>query len=189
VPGQVWVDEQQSSYSDFVYGVPKIQFTAARSDSNWAWQVPTAGGAPKDIMMLWDGGLSLPSEDTNRMMALLQDSLTQSYQRPWDGTQSSVESSEVKVNGMKAVSIIRHDTQLNGSSEERKSQLRPASLVISHENKLAGNTTMVQTQIAADNASFGGVVQVAGDVRVKGVLRVQPAGDLSMEGFTNGPQP
>lgn len=188
-PGQVWVDEQQATYTDYQFGVPKIQFTAARSDANWAWQVPGPEGSLKDIMLLWDGGLRIPSSDSNRMMALMSDSLTQSYQRPWDGTQASVESSEVKSGGIKVVSVILHDTAANGWSEERKAQMQSGSLQISHEEKTGGNSTVVQTQIAADNASFGGVVQVAGDLRVQGVIRVRPSGDLSMGTFINGPQP
>jgi hypothetical protein len=188
-PGQVWVDAQQSTYTDYQFGVPKIQFTAARSDANWAWQVPSASGGVRDIMLLWDGGLRIPSTDTNRMMALMGDSITQSYQTPWNGTQAKSENSQLKADGVKAVSKINHDTNLNGWSEERTAHLRSDALQISHEEKITGTATVVQTQIAADNASFGGVVQVAGDLRVSGVMRVQPAGDLSMEGFTSGPQP
>lgn len=188
-PGQVWVAPHQSSYTDYAQGVPKIQFTAARSDTNWAWQVPSDSGVAKDILVLWDGGLRLPSRDDNRMMALLTDSLTQSYQTPWDGNQEKLETSELRVNEFKTFTQVRSETSNGKSTEKSTSQLRSESIQFTREEQISGTASTVQTQIAAKSAHFGGVVQVEGDVKVRGVLRVRPAGDLDMGSYTSGPQP
>jgi hypothetical protein len=188
-PGQIWVEAHDSTYTDYQFDVPKIQFTAARSDANWAWQVPASGGGVKDIMLLWNGGLRIPSEDSNRMMALMEDSLTQSYQQPWDGTQERLDSSELRMNELKKYTRVRYDTGLGEVTEISTSQVRSESIQFSHEEQMAGTSSTVQTQIAAKSATFGGVVQVEGDVKVHGVLRVLPAGDLEMGSYTNGPQP
>lgn len=188
-PGQVWVDAYQSSYTDYQYDVPKIQFTAARSNSNWAWQVPTENGGIKDIMLLWNGGLRLPSDDTNRMMALMSDSLTQSYHTPLTNGEEKWESSELKMDSLKTSSQVTRTGSSGVINEKSQSQLRPESIQFSREEQTSGNSITVQTQIAAKSASFGGVVQVEGDMKVRGVLRVLPAGDLEMGEYTNGVQP
>lgn len=188
-PGQVWVEAHLSSYTDYEYGVPKIQFTAARSDANWAWQVPASGGGVKDILLLWNGGLRIPSEDSNRMMALMEDSLTQSYQVPWDGTQERLDSSELRMNELKKYTRVRHNTALGEVTEMSTSQVRSESIQFTREEQMAGTSTTVQTQIAAKSANFGGVVQVQGDLGVQGVIRVHPAGNLGMGPYTQGPTP
>lgn len=187
--GQVWVPPSQSFYTDYQYGVPKIQFTAARSDANWAWQVPGTNGVPKDIMLLWDGGLRLPSSDPNRMMALMPDSLTQSYQQLWDGNQERTDSSELKLDGLKSVSNVRQNSEVGEVRTINTTHLRSDAATFTSEEQMGTTAKTIQTQISAKSANFGGVVQVQGDLSIKGVLRVFPAGDLSMEGFTNGPQP
>lgn len=51
-----------------------------------------------------------------------------------------------------------------------------------------GSSITSQTQIAARSAQFGGAVTVEGNLNVKGVLRVLPAGDLEMA-FHKGTKP
>lgn len=188
-PGRVWVDSYQSSYTDYQYDVPKIQFTAARSNSNWAWQVPTHNGGIKDIMLLWNGGLRLPSDDSNRMMALMSDSLTQSYHTPLTNGVEKWESSELKMDSLKTSSQVARKGPGGVVNEISQSQLRPEAIQFTREEQKKGTAITVQTQIAAKSASFGGVVQVEGDMKVRGVLRVLPAGDLEMGEYTNGQQP
>lgn len=188
-PGQVWVPPTESTYTDWQYGVPKIQFTAARSDTNWAWQVPSQNGGVKDILLLWDGGLRLPSSDSNRMMALMPDSFTQSYQQPWDGTSERFDSSEVRAQEIKKTTHLRYDTDLGQMNHITTSTFKSDALSLTSEEQVDGSSATIQTQISAKSATFGGVVHVQGDMKVSGALRVQPAGDLCMGEYINGPQP
>ena len=188
-PGQVWVPPTESTYTDWLFGVPKIQFTAARSDVNWAWQVPNGLGGTRDIMLLWDGGLRLPSQDNNRMMALMPDSLTQSYTQTWDGSTQRTDSSEVRANEVKKMSHVRYDSGLGEISQIDTATLKSNALSFNAEEQMSGASSTVQTQISARSASFGGTVQVAGDVGVHGVIRVYPAGNLGMGPYTDGPMP
>lgn len=189
----VWVDTHQSFYTDYVYDAPKIQFTATRSDANWAWQVPTAtAGEVKDIMVLWNGGLRLPSDDANRLMSLSSDSLTQSF------TESISAGQKVFVTRLGSHDLKVESTAVTGSGmtqqkSEKTHEMKPESLVLSRVEKEGASPSQVisakQTQIAADSAHFGGIVTVEGDVKVKGVMRVEPAGNLTMGIYDDGPRP
>jgi len=187
--GPVWKEPYQSTYVDYQYGVPKVQFRATRSDTNFAWQVPTESGGVKDILVVWNGGLRVPSEDVNGLMALMSDSLTQSYVQPWDGTTEVQDSSELRNNRLKTVKRVRSGTGVDEVIQESTSDLKAESLNVKQEYQQNGTATAVQTQIGAASASFGGVVQVQGNMAVRGVLRVLPAGDLEMGSFNEGPQP
>lgn len=191
--GQIWVPPYESFYTDNEYNAPKIQFTASRSDANWAWQVPTStSGEVRDIMILWNGGLRLPSEDPNRMMSLSSDSLTHSYDEANDSGRY-INFTRLGSHSLKASAAIVRGSGATAEIDESISEMKPEAVILTYRKKQGEQDAVVnssaQTQISAASAHFAGLVTVAGDVKVQGVLRVMPAGNLSMGNFTDGPKP
>lgn len=187
----VWVEGYTNTWTQSEiqsqYGSPRLEFKATRSDANWVWQVPTAGGTAKDVLVVWEGGLRIPSVDTNRMMALTADNLTQS--QTVQNTDGSVSTTYTKADAgeVKANKITTNAAE--GTEEEYTTKMHPRHLRLTKETRNGTTSTTMQTQIGANYAHFGGVVKVEGNLNVKGVLRVLPAGDLDMGAFTNGAQP
>lgn len=191
--GQIWVDSYESSYTDYLFEAPKIQFTASRSDANWAWQVPTENsGEYKDVMVVWNGGLRIPSNDPNRMMALASDSLTQSYDEVV-GTERRVHVSRLGSHDLKTTVTTSTGSGAALISAESTNEVKPESIILTRVESQGADpiavTLSAQTQIAAQSAHFGGVMTVVGDVKVQGVLRLEPAGDLTMGDYQVGPRP
>lgn len=188
---EVWIPETTDTWTETVYnteyGASRIEFSAARSDANFVWRMPstTNPGEFKDIMVVWDGGLRIPSADPNRMMALSSDHLTQSI-TSGDENGASTTHTRVAADEIKAVTVTAYT---DGAELELTNEIKPNYLRVTQEDRLDGTSTAVQTQIGAGSATFGGQVQVNGNLAIQGVVRVHPAGDLDMGPFTAGPQP
>ncbi len=177
----IWIPDQVSSYWEMNYSAPVIHATASRSDANWVWNVPDTNGNLHHVLRLWDGGLTLPLPNGEVSMTLSPTSL--SYSGESGGPQHK--SAQMNAEG------TFHTTTVTGaaSSAQSASELRPELIRLTRTETTNGATTLGQTQIAAKSAAFGGVVEVAGDLKVQGTLRVPEQGDLSMGEFTSGPQP
>lgn len=179
-----WVPDQLSSYSETRYDAPVIHASASRTDTNWVWEVPDASGSLRKVMRLWDGGLTLPQPNGEVKMTLSPTSLfyTNAHSAP-NGTDTLY-----KLTQMNAEGILQTATVV-AVGEESKLETRPELIRLTRTEMDGGITTIGQTQIAAKSAAFGGVVEVAGDLKVQGTLRVPKRGDISMGEFTSGPQP
>jgi hypothetical protein len=181
---QTWVPDQLSSYSETRYDAPVIHHAASRSDTNWVWEVPDAGGSLRKVLRLWDGGMALPLPNGEVKMTLSPTSLV------YISTQSAPNGADNldKFTQMNAEGITQTAT-VAAAGEESKLEARPELIRLTRTEMDGGITTLGQTQIAAKSAAFGGVVEVAGDLKVQGTLRVPKRGDISMGEFTNGPTP
>jgi len=168
---------------------PKIKLAATRTDANWVWQVPDVDhndSSLRDIFVLFDGGVKIPSRDANVNMALLSDNLT--YSRAVSGTDfnatksSKSSASEVVV---KTAQVFTDSTKMDDEAS-----LEAQKLTFTYAYTNAQNQTVTkQTQISATGASLNGLVTMKGNVNVEGTMRVEPAGNLSMAGFEEGPRP
>lgn len=171
---QIWIPETTQSYSEWVYDAPIIHSSATRSDANWVWDVPTGDGNTRTVLRLWDGGMALPDASGATNMTLSPTGLQ--YVLP-GGSQYATYA---------AGSAEWHS---NSATVQEKAEQRPELIRFTRSETANGTTTSSQTQISARSASFGGVVEVTGDLKVIGTLRVPKRGDISMGEFTNGPQP
>lgn len=170
------------------YTSPKIKQAASRSDANWVWQVPTVNNSSslRDILVLYDGGLSLPSKDPLVNMALLADNLT--YSRQEEGADynatlaTRTKADEVELTADRVFS--------DSASMSDQAKLSAQFLTFKYDYTEAnGQPTSKQSRIGAESAYFDGLVTVKGNVNVGGVIRIQPAGNLTMGEFQDGPQP
>lgn len=179
-----WVPDELVSYSELRYDAPLIHSSATRGDANWVWEVPGSNGDLRKVLRLWDGGLALPLPNGDVKMTLSPTSLF------YTSSQSAPNGTDVldKVNQMNAEGITQTAT-VAAAGEQSKMESRPEFIRLTRTETDGGISTIGQTQIAAKSAAFGGVVEVAGDLKVQGTLRVQPSGDLSMGAYTQGPQP
>jgi hypothetical protein len=179
-----WVPDEVVSYTELRYDAPLIHSSATRGDANWVWEVPGSSGDLRKVLRLWDGGLALPLPNGDVKMTLSPTSLfyTSSQTAP-NGTDALD-----KVNQMNAEGITQTAT-VAAAGEQSKMEARPELIRLTRTETDGGITTTGQTQIAAKSAAFGGVVEVAGDLKVQGTLRVPKRGDISMGEFTNGPTP
>lgn len=179
-----WVPDELVSYSEMRYDAPVVHHTASRSDTNWVWEVPGSNGDLRKVMRLWDGGLALPLPNGDVTMTLSPTSLF------YTSTQSAPNGTDVlyKLAQMNAEGMTQ-TTTVPAAGEESKLETLPELIRLTRTEINGGITTIGQTQIAAKSAAFGGVVEVAGDLKVQGTLRVPKRGDISMGEFTNGPQP
>ena len=188
---EVWHDDytqtEEVEYTGFER--PKIKLAATRTDANWVWQVPDVDhndSSLRDIFVLFDGGVKIPSRDANVNMALLSDNLT--YSRAVSGTDfnatKSSKSSATEV-VMKTAQVFNDSTKMDDEAS-----LEAQKLTFTYAYTNAQNQTVTkQTQISATGASLNGLVTMKGNVNVEGVMRVEPAGNLSMAGFEEGPRP
>lgn len=173
---QIWIPDSQVPYTEWRYDAPLIHSAASRSDANWVWDVPTNSGGSRPVMRLWDGGLALVQQDGIINMGLTPNSLL------FTDTSLGVTNTQA-VFRADSTSYTLNDVN---SGAQSTAEFRPE--LIRFTRTESGNAPG-QTQIAAKSAAFGGVVEVAGDLKVKGVLRVPENGDLSMGEFTQGTKP
>lgn len=176
----IWNPETTGSYSEWQYNAPVIHNTATRSDANWVWDVPGDSGV-RSVLRVWDGGLALPNANGEVNMTLSPTSL----QYVGVGLASNGTSPLNKLAQIYSEGTL-HTASAPDLGEEDKAELRPELLRLT---RTENNAPAGQTQIAAKSAAFGGVVEVAGDLKVQGTFRVPQRGDISMGEFTNGPQP
>lgn len=177
-----WVPDQLVSYSEMRYDAPVIHHSASRSDSNWVWEVPDANGSLRKVMRLWDGGMALPLPNGDVKMTLSPTSLFYKNSTALNASDTMDKIVQMNAEG------TTHTTTVNalGLTEENKMEARPELIRLTRRD---ADGTLGQTQIAAKSAAFGGVVEVTGDLKVQGTLRVPKRGDISMGEFTSGPQP
>ncbi|OYW77284.1 MAG: hypothetical protein B7Z37_04765 [Verrucomicrobia bacterium 12-59-8] len=177
-PYEEWQAPYYESVPHTSYGAPEVRFTGTRSNTTWEWSNPTSGATD--------------SQGTNRAL-LTHSSLEQSYTSPeMVGPYQSYGS---KVGKQKIELWSNQGTNYEGTGEpgsansveeyKAEAELNPIELILSSSESSDGGLSMVRstTTLTATSASF------AGSVGIKGVLRVKPAGDLSMGQYTNGVQP
>jgi len=181
------VPEQHTSYTETVVGVPVVQQTAQTADTVWSWR-----NLNRELVQISPAGVSIPSPNDplgKSRSVLSSTEFEQSY------LQNAVAGAVYRSFGVKmskdSLEAWNELGQTSGVTAQESVKVKPAEITLQHRtpDQAAGSVALRSTRIAPSSAQFGGLVQVAGDLRVQGVLRVQPAGDLSMEGFTNGPQP
>lgn len=178
----VWVNEQNTSSFETVYGLPIVRFTGQTNDLVWKWR-----NVEQELLELSPAGLSLPHKADNagayRAM-LTSTQFEQSYTSPGSTTTPYVSQGTIMANEGLQVWKDTGETETVQVSREAKYHADEVLLTESQPN--SENTTSSisrTTRIAATNAEF------AGNVEVKGILRVNPAGDIGMSIYTNGPQP
>jgi hypothetical protein len=183
-----WVPEQVETVELTNFGAPRILLGATRSDTNWVFQAPsTSNGQMRDVLTIYNGGMNMSSEDGLNSISL----------SPWQVAQYAHNpSSNTTYNAQRQADVTVHTSNASWQSPsglmhaETTNTSRPESIVLSRtEFGASGTGNSTQTQIAAKSAQFGGVVTVEGDLKVKGSLRVLPAGDLSMGSFHTGIRP
>jgi len=195
---EVWNEPYYESVQHTSFGAPEVRFTGTRSNTNWTWSNPSsaAGGSTRDLMRLSSGGLSLPmpgdATGVNRAL-LTHSSLEHSYTSPTDAGPYQSFGSKVRKDKIELWShqgTSYDDTVGDGSThtvieDKLETELDAVGLSLSSSESTDGGASMVRTTttITATSASF------AGSVGVKGVLRVEPAGDLAMGVYTSGPRP
>jgi hypothetical protein len=212
IVGQNWVDAVEevwgviSSYIDYQeiyhegeteteevnyvgYLRPKIKFSATRTDANWVWQVPTSNTNPnnaRDIFQLFDGGAKVVSQDENINMALMADNLT--YSKIVSGAEVNTTSASTTKAG--EVEMQAHHVYSDGAQIKDVASLDGRKLTMTYKYTTPENVlTTKQTQIGAESSYFGGLVTMENNLHVQGVVRVAPAGNLSMGSYTQGPTP
>ena len=177
---ETWVDEVRTNYPG-VYGVPLTKFTGQADDMVWRWL-----NNGRQLMELSTSGVNvpLPGDYAGANKAMFTSTqFEQSYTTPTDfmgeyasyGSKLSKESLETWLDTGEEQAV----------SESSTAKLKPTELLIQKKipNPNGVSSTTIGTRIAANDASFGG------SVAIKGVLRVNPAGDLPMGEYSNGPHP
>ncbi|MCB1228084.1 MAG: hypothetical protein KDK99_19925, partial [Verrucomicrobiales bacterium] len=177
------------------YSTPTIRHTANRTNTAWLWRNPSAvqTGAYRDLMKLTPAGLSFPAPYVTgwaRRTLLNDKSFTLSEtnevenddERQSFGTEITLDGIEVWGEQNGALTDI---DRISNPTERRSAKLEESKLTLSTTtlDPVSGSGITMTTQVQAGYANFGGIVEV------QGVLRVRPAGDLSMGQFTNGTAP
>jgi hypothetical protein len=182
-----WTEGETNTWTSTEYGVPRVRFNATRSDTNFVFRVPSPGSGDdnmKDVFVVWEGGITVPYSDASRTTVLLGDAIQHTLSEA-GGSSTTRMSAEVT-----ALTATAAYTDGNGNHvDTSESELRPALLKFTRRESVNGTATVAQTQIAAKSASFAGVVQVNGNLKVQGTALIAPQGDLLMGAYTNGPQP
>lgn len=189
---QVWMPEQTNTWVETTNGgTPRVRFNGTRSDTNFAFRVPspTSPDGMKDILVLWEGGMTLPGTDPARSIALTGDSLQQGWVHSTGNGSTEQTTSALRAESLTHTTNASRTTNGVQHFDKSENESRPESIRLTRTETVNGTSTVAQTQIAAKSATFAGVVVVGGDVNVGGVIRVRPAGDLSMGAYTSGPQP
>jgi hypothetical protein len=182
----IWHADEISTYSEMKYDAPVIHSSASRSDANWVWEVPDENGFPRVLMRLWNGGLGMAGMDGQIKMAMTGNRLSYVTSDTVAGAANSGATLEADAESSKHTSF----SQISGVNVQSESVVKAEHVRLTYTHTLpSGIATIKQTQITPQSASFGGLVEVDGDVKVKGVLRVKPQGDLQMGEFTAGPVP
>ena len=178
---EVWVPESRSSRTETRAGVPMVRFVGQELNSVWSWK-----NQNKELMELSSAGLSLPKpyETDGRNRAVLTSTeFEQSFTADDESTGAYV-SYGVKL-AKDGIETWNDEGSQNGVTTSRSASYKPQE-VIFRKSEPSGDGISIEsrsTRIAATDAEFGG------NVAVKGILRVNPAGDVGMGDFTNGPKP
>ena len=184
---QIWVPEQTNTWTTTEYGVPRVRFNATRSDTNFVFRVPSPGSGPdgmRDVFVVWEGGVTVPSIDPARVSVLQGDAIQHTVTESSGST-----STRTTAEAVTQTSYASYTDASGAHQDTSASELRPSLLKFTRTETLDGTSDVAQTQIAAKSASFAGVVDVNGNLKVKGAVLIAPQGDLLMGAYTNGPQP
>lgn len=181
------------SYTD--YSAPMARFTGTRPGLTWVWRnwQDAEGTAMRDLMTLSEGGLLLPNpaDGSGNYNASLS---YNKFEQSWSGPQqsqsgvlfrsfgSSMERDKIAV--WNASGAYQADS--NSQISPDKDSVEIASDGVTVKSDSQGNGSTVQSQATHIKSTFA---TFAGNVAVKGVIRVQPAGDIDMGTFIHGPQP
>lgn len=178
----VWVNEQNTSSFETVYGLPIVRFTGQTNDLVWKWR-----NVEQELLELSPAGLSLPHKADNagayRAM-LTSTQFEQSYTSPGSTTTPYVSQGTIMAN--EGIQVWKDTGATETVQVSREAKYHADEVLLTESQPSSENTTSSisrTTRIAATNAEF------AGNVEVKGILRVNPAGDIGMSIYTNGPQP
>jgi hypothetical protein len=185
---EISVPEQRNSYTDTVVGVPVVVQTAQTADTVWSWRNQT-----RDLVQISPAGISIPApyDPAGKTRSVLTSTMFEQSFLQNSGAGTDYRSHGVKMTKDNLEAWNEVGQESGGVSAQESVNVKPSEITLQHRvpDQQSGTVALRSTRISPSSAQFGGLVQVAGDMRVQGVLRVQPAGDLSMEGFTNGPQP
>ena len=189
---QIWQEEQTNSWTETTSGgTPRVRFNATRSDTNFAFRVPAPGYGSdnmKDILVLWEGGLTLPNVDPYRTSVFTSGALQQNwFQQLSNGSRQNYSNARAESTTLTTIDTWTDSGGYYNDTTENES--RPEFVRLTRTENTNGVSTVAQTQIAAKSASFAGVVEIAGDAKVQGKLLIAPQGDLTMGPYTAGPQP
>lgn len=174
---EVWVDGYPTTWSEYVddpiYGAPRLQFDASRSDANWVWRNPSSDGSGqhRDIMILWDGGLRIPGSNPNKMMTLSSESLIQSNQIQGTNAATTTHSS-VKAESVGVTSNNVTNTQGGQIKIDESSTLTPKGLKVFEKTQEFGSSLYKETIITPTASSFGGSVQIQGALNILGGINL-----------------
>ena len=181
------VPEERTSYTDTVVGVPVVKQTAQTDDTVWSWK-----NLDRELLQISPAGISIPSPDDplgKSRSVLSSTAFEQSYLENGSST-TGYRSYGVKMrkDGLEA---WNDEGEASAATSAQSVTIKPSEITLQHRvPDVAECSVMLRsTRIAPSSAQFGGLVQVAGDLRVQGALRVQPAGDISMGEFTSGELP
>jgi hypothetical protein len=174
-----------------VIGAPTVRFTGNRSDTVWRWENPQSTGGHRQLMVLSGGGLSFPSSHgsdwyrrslINDREVLLSEVLATTVASQRQAYGSIMTRDGLEVWGEEGGEMKTSDRLLAPAME--------SSVKVDHHavhlarSYASGDSRVTKvTRILPDHAEFGGTVNI------HGVLRVRPAGDLSMGSYSDGPQP
>lgn len=168
----VWVGETRTSESAWTFNAPVIQSDAFSGDAIWQWM-----NAGRSILEVSNAGISVPFPGDT--MGGTHRSMMTSTQFE----QSATEPHRSLVTLMTANGFATGSQSLETPSS-MLSELQPGELRIQKQVQVGETTSEITaTRIGPETATF------AGSVAIKGVLRIQPAGDIGMGEFNHGPQP
>ncbi len=178
-----------------VYEKPVVRFTGMRSDTVWLWQNPSASPSADHrwLMKLSKGGLQFPSPLggnifrkalINHQTAVWSEMLEQEGDDPAQALGAKITKGGVNVWAEQG-DAAQDDERLAAPFVRMETKLAHDALEIQRAQPTADGaaTAVMTTRIVADHASFGG------SVAVKGVLLINPQGDIGMGEFQNGPRP
>ena len=174
------------------FSAPTVHFTGNRSGTVWQWQNPAEAGGQQVLMKLSNGGLSFPSSLGNGWN---QRSLINQREVVLSEVLATTVDSQRQAYGSKmnrdGIEVWGEEGGALEGSDRLSAPAMNSSVTVDHQTVHlersyrtgTGSSVTKVTRVLPDLAEFGGTVNV------KGVLRVQPAGDLSMGMYTSGPRP
>jgi hypothetical protein len=183
---ETWVPEEHNTTTETVYGLPVIRQIGKTADTVWKWK-----NLDRELMELSAAGLSIPLEgDTSgaHKAVFTSTAVEQSYTTPAGSAGYLSYGVKMQKDGVEAW----QDTGANDVVQMSQTLKLKADEVVLREATPVPGTNSAETRttrVGVNSSRFGGLVEVAGDVKVQGVLRVRPQGDLLMGAYTNGPQP
>jgi len=170
---------------------PVVSFTGNRSGTVWRWENPQEAGGYRPLMVLSSGGLSFPTffgNDWHRRSLIndrevvLSEVLATTVDNDRQAYGSTMTRDGLEVWGEEG-GALRNTDRLLAPAMESSVKVDHHSVHLARSYTEGESRVTKVTRILPDHSEFGGTVNV------HGVLRVRPAGDLTMGAYTNGPTP